>query len=1274
MKRFALLAFATLLVVSCSDDRSLTQPGPAVTPSFDVVEGEDPNADRIAVLISSIEKPGGQLNSTEKRWENIQRQWALGEVDAAIEQMYALADKAVDFYSKDNLLSPPVGEDVPETTGEAVAELVMRLFVYVDFHSLDAVARYTPFYLAVGQVYPDFFTTASDFPDSGFDVVLPDDLEPTVIITEHAWAALEIPAGAVEEPTFISIELQDTETCDVDSGLQEANGCWDINRIPEGDFLEPIHVEICVDPDPVEPSTLWDYLLIHKEDEVTGEISALPWDDLRHIDPECPGFTVGGGEPLLAAADSDPGFWKSLGNSVTQLLLPDPLVAHPPIGSPPRGIGGLESSFSKHFGAVPATVSVGLLSWWSADGHYFDMYGGNHGDPVGSVPFVSGVSDEAFDLSGSDNEVLIQPLSEEIRTLQELTVATWVYLNPTSPADQIQRFVTVGGGPDMAVLRQEGGGNRMLHFYMHFEDTPDPNNLEAIRVDNAFQTGCFHFFAGTYGLDDYMRAYLDGVEVGSRYVPAAEVIYGSDYAKLGASGGAGVPGEEMDGYLDEVMIFDRALDPSEIQALYEAGGGNICAPASYSEVTVDPTYVGPDPTVVPTLADAMVVVQPGGTVWMADGTHNAENVLVSKPVTIDEVPGYTAVIQNDVEPRAIRIGDYGSGVVTIQNLDFVNNVEGDLVENRSVSIHAVQGWDQVVIHHNTFFSPYENASTLLQIDETHVAGASATIQENTFSGGRWAMYSVGTSGSSDPFVTVDNNTFTGHTNGAIQFREEAHGIASNNNLTNCGVLSCIYISGGSQVAVTGNTISDHTAHPGGDPTYYHTGIYSSSPIGPISDNTFDGCGWGSCIEVNGAYGADTDIHHNTITAYGADQTEVGILAYGGDHADIGDADPPTVRITDNVLVGVGSMSSDPEDPDNPFYHGGILIRNAYATGISRNQITNAAAGIYMFQNGFVYAGSDNEFDQTIASIRGGANADIAMTGNDFTTTTWSIMDNDASLTADLDCNWWGSADGPLSNSFPPTSNPIVYWPWMNDAVADGGTCYAPATIGGHLLLDGSPINGATITATGPQNLTATTDGDGDYLFYNVLPGTYTVSITPSTGEYPFTSQVVPLAPAESATVDFSGAYYPSVPTSGIGSATSWVVSQPSIGVTLCNGEGSTPCATNETFTLEARATGPSSTFLEPDWDEVHFYFREATAGAVYWYAGTELGAGSSDNGVTREYWWTATLDLDGLEIPAGVIEVIAIGVHTDPIDPVTYFTVPVNANITVVDGTIGGDD
>ena len=69
-----------------------------------------------------------------------------------------------------------------------------------------------------------------------------------------------------------------------------------------------------------------------------------------------------------------------------------------------------------------------------------------------------------------------------------------------------------------------------------------------------------------------MRLYLDGVEVGSLLTTGT----------VGAGGGVlfGSGDEPMDGLLDEVEIFDRALDASAVRALFEADAAGKCKNAS----------------------------------------------------------------------------------------------------------------------------------------------------------------------------------------------------------------------------------------------------------------------------------------------------------------------------------------------------------------------------------------------------------------------------------------------------------------------------------------------------------------------------------------------------------------------------------------------------------------------------------------------------------------------------------------------------------------------
>ncbi len=51
---------------------------------------------------------------------------------------------------------------------------------------------------------------------------------------------------------------------------------------------------------------------------------------------------------------------------------------------------------------------------------------------------------------------------------------------------------------------------------------------------------------------------------------------------------------------------------------------------------------------------------------------------------------------------------------------------------------------------------------------------------------------------------------------------------------------------------------------------------------------------------------------------------------------------------------------------------------------------------------------------------------------------------------------------------------------------------------------GAPVDGATITATGPATYSTTTDGDGDYFFFDMTAGTYTVTAS-KTG---YTNEVI----------------------------------------------------------------------------------------------------------------------------------------------------------------------
>src|SRR3989441_866807 len=159
---------------------------------------------------------------------------------------------------------------------------------------------------------------------------------------------------------------------------------------------------------------------------------------------------------------------------------------------------------------------------------------------------------EGFRFDGAGNAVFAPGAG--IDNLQQLTIDAWVKHNSLTPG-RIERYVTLGG--EKAVLRYDGiNGPAQLHFYMRIG-----GELQHIRVNNVLQVGVFHHVAGSYD-GAFMRLYLDGFEVGNLE------IRGAVDAGFGVEISSG--GEPMDGVLDEIEIFDRALGASEVRAIFEA--------------------------------------------------------------------------------------------------------------------------------------------------------------------------------------------------------------------------------------------------------------------------------------------------------------------------------------------------------------------------------------------------------------------------------------------------------------------------------------------------------------------------------------------------------------------------------------------------------------------------------------------------------------------------------------------------------------------------------
>ena len=134
-----------------------------------------------------------------------------------------------------------------------------------------------------------------------------------------------------------------------------------------------------------------------------------------------------------------------------------------------------------------------------------------------------------------------------------ITVCAFVW-HDAFRSGQVERYVTMA--PEVAVIRKETDGR--LHFYIKTDDS-----LRHLWVSDVLTEGQWHHVTGTWdGLTQ--RLYIDGVEIASQ-TPGGVL---GDTSSVTVSSGD----EPLNGMLDEIRIYSRALMEQEIKGVMLGGG------------------------------------------------------------------------------------------------------------------------------------------------------------------------------------------------------------------------------------------------------------------------------------------------------------------------------------------------------------------------------------------------------------------------------------------------------------------------------------------------------------------------------------------------------------------------------------------------------------------------------------------------------------------------------------------------------------------------------
>ena len=207
------------------------------------------------------------------------------------------------------------------------------------------------------------------------------------------------------------------------------------------------------------------------------------------------------------------------------------------------------------------TVPSGAASWWPADGNALDMVGTNHGTLQGGATYGPGVVGLSVSLNGTDGYVQVgnQP---SLVFHGQLTIEAWVF--PTGPGS---------GGPSGAagMIVSKEGEYELLRWNDGTIRWAIANSSPGWLYQNSgfvAPTNRWTYLALTYDLAN-VRIYANGqlVSTVAASGPIGDVVPNVDDFRIG-----GRQGDEQffRGSIDDVMMFNRALSASEVQALYQS--------------------------------------------------------------------------------------------------------------------------------------------------------------------------------------------------------------------------------------------------------------------------------------------------------------------------------------------------------------------------------------------------------------------------------------------------------------------------------------------------------------------------------------------------------------------------------------------------------------------------------------------------------------------------------------------------------------------------------
>jgi len=238
----------------------------------------------------------------------------------------------------------------------------------------------------------------------------------------------------------------------------------------------------------------------------------------------------------------------------------------------------------KKYALTFAFRGPGAVGWWRGESNVLDSINGNNGYLTNGATFGAGEVGDAFDFDNSNTQAADIPPTPDLNLTNEVTVEFWMNADAANSMSSYQGLLT----SDFYGISIDQGNPNLGGFGVDFEISDSGTFYQTANANGGFppvSAGAWHHVVGTYD-GNQLQLYVDGAPAGVPYIHPGHIdpIPPGGFVSIGSEDGrvsCGCTDRHFFGLVDEATIYNRALSPSEIKAIFQGGSNGKFDPAEF---------------------------------------------------------------------------------------------------------------------------------------------------------------------------------------------------------------------------------------------------------------------------------------------------------------------------------------------------------------------------------------------------------------------------------------------------------------------------------------------------------------------------------------------------------------------------------------------------------------------------------------------------------------------------------------------------------------------